>query len=185
MKIKNIIILSVTLLALYLYLDCKTYYYGLGGCGFLSSKLPPRFEIYFGGSDFGNQGMILMEKDMNLLIIRKSDSISTLDNSKNKIIVNKFTGYWFDDKTIVAKIKDKSNINRYIQVYEEVTNNLYPKFICKEINYAPNKLERLKYVDLDKSLNYFKRIKLFKNISLILSALFLIYFFRVLYKSKK
>jgi hypothetical protein len=100
MKMKNIIILSVTLLALYLYLDCKTYYYGLGGGGFLSSKLPPRFEIFFGGSDFGNQGMILMEKDMNLLIIRKSNSISTVDNPKNKIIVNKFTGYWFDDKTI-------------------------------------------------------------------------------------
>jgi hypothetical protein len=83
---------------------------------------------------------------------------------------------------IVAKIKDKNNINRYIQVYEEVTNNLYPKFICKEINYAPNKLKRLKYIDLDKSLSYFKKLKLVKNISLILSTLSLVYFFTILYK---
>jgi hypothetical protein len=184
MIIRKIILVFVIVLALFLYLDNKAYYYGLGGSGFLSSKLPPRFEILFAGSDLGNQGMILKENDMNLHIIRKNDSLFK-DEVGKKTIINKFVGYWFDDKIIVAKIKDKSNNNRYIEVYEEVTNNLYPKFICKEINYAPNKLERLKYIDLDKSLSYFKKLKLFKNISFFLSALSLIYLFRVLYESKR
>lgn len=187
MKMKNAIILLLTLLVLFIYLDSKTYYYGFGS-GFFSSKIPHRFEIFFGGSDFGNQGMILMENDMNLLIISKSGSIFMNDDTKKKIIVNKFTGYWFNDKIIVAKVKDKNNNNRYIQVYEEVTNKLYPKFICKEISYSHNEFERLKYIDLDKSLSYFKRLKLLKNTAFISCVVFLLYIFRMFYfmaKSKK
>jgi hypothetical protein len=184
MKVSKIIIVFVIIiLSLFFYLDNKAYYYGFGN-GFTSSKLPRRFEIFFGGSDFGNQGMMLMENDMNLLIIRKNDSLFE-DESVKKIIINQFVGYWFNDKVIVAKIKDKSNNNKYIEVYEEVTNKPYPKFICKEINYTPNKLDELKYVDLDKSLSYFKSLKIFKNISLILSALSIIYLFIVFYKNKK
>ena len=183
MSVSKIILVCVIVLALFLYLDNKAYYYGFGK-GYVSSKIPSRFEILFAGSDLGNQGMILKENDLNLHIIRKNDSLFK-DEVGKKIIIKQFVGYWFDDKVIVVKLKDKSNNDRYIEVYEEVTNNPYPKFICKETNYATNKLERLKYVDLDKSLSYFKRLKLSKNISLILSALSLIYLFRVLYKSKK
>ncbi|MBY0487315.1 MAG: hypothetical protein K2P85_09045, partial [Flavobacteriaceae bacterium] len=130
------------------------------------------------------QGMIIKEKDMNLHIIRKNDSLFKHEVGK-KIIINQFMGYWFDDKVIIANIKDKSNNNRYIEIYEEVTNNPYPKFICKETNYALNKLEGFKYVDLNRSLSYFKKLKLFKNISLILSALSLMYLFKELYRNKK
>ncbi|WP_291098457.1 MULTISPECIES: hypothetical protein [unclassified Flavobacterium] len=183
---KKIIILSFTLLVLFFYLDSKTYYYGFGN-GFFSSKIPHRFEIYFAGSDFGNQGMILEENDMSLLIIHKNGSIF-MDDTKKKIIIDKFLGYWFNDKIIIAKVKDKNNNNRYIQVYEEVTNNLYPKFICKEISYSHNEFGGLKYIDLDKSLNYFKKLKLIKNISFILCVLSLVYSIKVFYlryKSKK
>ena len=183
MKVIKIILVFIIVLTLFLYLDNKAYYYGFGN-GFISSKIPSRFEIFFGGSDFGNQGMMLMENDMNLLLIRKNDSLFK-DEFGKKIIINQFVGYWFDDKIIVAKIKDESNNNRYIEVYEEVTNNPYPKFICKETNYTIHKLHEFKYVDLDRSLSYFKKLKLFKNISLILSVLSLMYLLRVLYKSRK
>ena len=183
MRVSKIVLVFVIVLTLFLYLDNEAYYYGFGK-GYVSSKIPSRFEILFAGSDLGNQGMILKENDLNLHIIRKNDSLFK-DEVGKKIIINQFVGYWFDDKVIVAKLKDRRNNNRYIEVYEEVTNNPYPKFICKETNYALDKLDRLKYVDLDRSLNYFKKLKLFKNISLILSFLFLIYLFRVLYKSEK
>ena len=183
MRVIKIILVFIIVLTLFLYLDNKAYYYGFGN-GFISSKLPHRFKILFAGSDLGNQGIILKENDMNLHIIRKNDSLFK-DEVGKKIIINQFVGYWFDDKIIVAKIKDESNNNRYIQVYEEVTNNPYPKFICKETNYTIHKLHEFKYVDLDRSLSYFKKLKLFKNISLILSVLSLMYLLRVLYKSKK
>lgn len=183
MKISKIIFVFIITIILFLYIDNKAYYYGFSK-GYISSKIPSRFEILFAGSDLGNQGIILKENNMNLHIIRKNDSLFK-DEVGKKIIINQFVGYWFDDRIIVAKIKDKSNINRYIQVYEEVTNNPYPKFFCKEINYDHNKLERLKYVDLDKSLSYFKNLKLFKSISLLLSVLSLVYYFTLLYKSRK
>jgi hypothetical protein len=182
MKISKTIFLFTIVFILFLYLDNKAYYYGFGN-GFVSSKIPKRFEIFFGGSDFGNQGMILIENDMKLLIINRNDSIFMHDNPKNKIIVNKFAGYWFDDKNIIAKIKDKNNNNRYIQVYEEITNTPYPKFIIKEIKYLPNKLDNLKYVDLDKSLSYFKKLKLLKNIFFILFIISLFYIFKIIFQT--
>lgn len=183
MRVSKIILVFIILLTLFLYLDNKAYYYGFGN-GYVSSKIPSRFKILFADSDLGNQGMILKENDMNLHIIRKNDSLFNYEVGK-KIIINQFVGYWFDDKVIVAKLKDKSNNYRYIEVHEEDTTNLYPKFVCKEINYALDKVDRLKYVDLDKSLSFFKILKLFKNLSIILIFLFAIYLFAVIYKGKK
>ncbi|MFV5701601.1 hypothetical protein ACM55F_06980 [Flavobacterium sp. XS2P12] len=182
-KIRVVGIIWLSILSVFLYLDSKAYYYGFGQ-GFLSAKIPSRFSVLFAGSDLGNQGMVLKEKDLNLWIINCNDSIFMSDTEK-KIMIKKFVGYWFNNKTIVAKVKDNNNKNRYIEIYEEVTNALYSNFICKEMRYPPDEYDDLKYIDLDKSLVYFKRFKLIKNLTIVLFVFMSLYGLRLFYLRRK
>lgn len=171
-KLNIYIICAVLLLCGYLYLDFKTYYYGLSR-GLFNKKLPNNLEILFAGSDLGNQGMILKESDMNLHIVRPNDSIYIQSEDKS-IFIKKFTGYWVTDKNITVNIKDQKNENRYFEISVELVNNLYPNYIFKVFKILPNEST---YVDLDKSLIYFKGIKLIKNLCFILFVFMTVYLF--------
>jgi hypothetical protein len=171
-KLKVYIICAVLFLCGYLYLDFKTYYYGLSR-GLFNQKLPNNLEILFAGSDLGNQGMILKESDMNLHIVRPNDSIY-LQSEDKSIFIKKFTGYWVTDKNIIVNIKDKKNRNRYFEISVELVDKLYPNYIFKEFKILPNEST---YVDLDKSLIYFKGIKLMKNSCFILFVFMIVSLF--------
>jgi hypothetical protein len=180
---KKTIFLSFILLVTFLAIDSQTYYYGFGK-GFLSDKIPNRFSILFAGSDLGDQGMILKENDMKLHIIRANGYIS-MNKGDSKINIKKFIGYWFTSKTIVANVKDEKNNNRYINIYEEETNSLYPNFILKELKYKPSEFSNIKYIDLDKNLQYFKILKLVKNLIFGLWIISILYGFKLFYKKKR
>lgn len=181
MKELKLYIISATFLFCgYLYLDFKTYYYGLS-YGIFNKKLSDRLEIIFAGSDLGNQGIILKERDMNLHIVRANDSIF-FEGEEEPILVKKIVGYWITDKNLQINIKDKNNKNRYFEISVILIKNLYPDYIFREIKIIPNKS---KYVDLDKSLKYFKTIKLIKNLFFILFLFISILLSRKFYLLKK
>lgn len=177
-RIKVIILFVLLLFITYLYLDNKSYYYGFGK-GFLSSKLPNYIRPYYRGTDTGNTGFAFVERDIELDIIDNLHPVYLSNN--NKIMIKKFLGYNFDQKTVTIKVRDISNKTRYIEIQENSDKN-NEDFVFKELSFTKSDI---KYIDLDYNLSYFKRIKLIKNISLILSVLSLIYLFRVLYKNKK
>lgn len=177
-KISIVSIVSIVLLGTFLSLDGSTYYYGLGK-GFIVPKIPNRFSIIFAGSDLGNQGVVLKEKDMNTWVIFNNNTVP-LSNTKNKIKINIFLGYWFTSKSIIANIKDEKGNNRHIEIYEEASNSLYPKYFCNEINFKPVTIQGIKYINLDKSLEYLKKMKFIKNTTFILWLLSTIYFLKLL-----
>ncbi|GIZ09484.1 hypothetical protein FUMI01_22110 [Flavobacterium sp. UMI-01] len=143
-------------------MDSKSYYYGFG-YGILSSKVPERFTMHFGGSDLGNIGVIIEENFMNLMIFFKGRSVEITDK-KEKVFIKDFDGYWFNNKLIIVKFKDNDNKQRFLKIYEEVTNDLHPKINIEEMKYAPLDHNDLKYIDLNLDLNYLKRYRLFKNL---------------------
>jgi hypothetical protein len=180
---KKIIFINIVLLILFLIIDSQSYYYGFGK-GVFCSKIPSRFSIVFAGSDLGNQGMILKENDMKLHIVKINKYIS-IDKSNTKIYVKKFIGYWFTSKTIVAAVIDEKDNDRYINIYEEETNSLYPNYICEELKYKPSEYSGIRYIDLNKSLKYFKSLNLIKKLIFVSWIIITLYSFRLFYLNRK
>lgn len=166
----------VLLLSAFLYLDNKTYYYGFGK-GLISYKLPNYLKPYYSGSDLGNTGFALTENDETAIDVLNNIFPIYLENNK-KIKIKKFLGYGFSEDVIVVKIVDSTNKEIYIRIL----NNNKSDYIFDELKSIP---KNLRYINLDKDLNYFKKIKLIKNfvlISLILSFIFLLK--EILYKKE-
>lgn len=162
MKKHRTLIIYLSLVSLFLYMDSKSYYYGFG-YGILSSKVPDRFTMHFGGSDLGNRGVTIKENFLNLNMFNKGDLTEITDN-KERLFIKDFNGYWFNNKLIIVKFKDNDNKQRFLKIYEEVTNDLNPKINIEEMKYAPLDDNDLKYIDLNLDLNYLKRYRLFKNL---------------------
>lgn len=182
-RIKVTITLCLALLCVFLVLDRKSYYYGFGN-GLISSKIPDRFEVVFAGSDLGNQGVIIEENQMGLWIINRNDSIF-VNNDKDKIFIQDIKGYWYNNNVIIASVLDSESKKRYIEIYEESSNELYPNFICNEMKFPPDEFSDVDYIDLEKSLDYFKRLKLIKNLSFLLWVISVLYLLRTIIKSKR
>ncbi|MBD0726710.1 hypothetical protein B6A10_16180 [Flavobacterium sp. L1I52] len=144
-------------------MDSKSYYYGFG-YGILSSKVPERFTMYFGGSDLGNRGVIIKENFLNLNMFYKGSKFVEITDKKEKVFIKDFDGYWFNNKLIIVKFKDNDNKQRFLKIYEEVSNDLHPKINIEEMKYAPLDDYDLKYIDLNLDLSYLKRYRLFKNL---------------------
>lgn len=158
----------------FLILDCKSYYYGFGE-GFMSKRIPNHFSVnlLFGGSDLGYQGMSLMEKDIGrMYIIVKNNTITTIDGVE--VTVDKFLGYYFNNKIFIAQILDINNkiINVQVIPKRSLKDNTY---IYHDLNVISTFNEKdLKHINLDKSIMYFQYFRLLKNISFIILVIYLL-----------
>ncbi|WP_068597637.1 hypothetical protein [Vaginella massiliensis] len=149
----------------FLLIDTQTYYYGIGK-GFLATKISPTLKIKFGGSDLGNTGPIIEENDVSgVYLIAKGSDISTKPN--NDFIVSKFKSYYFKENQLIAEVVNESNITKYISIVPIQSNNEYPNYTIEEVLLRDFKTTDYKYVNLDYSIQYFKKLKSLRYVIVI------------------
>ncbi|MEC4049003.1 hypothetical protein OX284_006155 [Flavobacterium sp. SUN046] len=181
---KGLVILFISLICSYLYLDNKTYYYGFG-YGIISTKIPNRFEIFRADSFNENIGFYLIERDLNLYIIFDNKMIH-IKNQNEGIVPKKFIGYWYNNKVLLVKIIDNKGVIRYLEIYEELTNRLSPHIIIEELKNISydNQINviysgsytNLHYINLNFDNDFFVKLKLYKFLNLVAIIVGIIYF---------
>ena len=161
---KKVTVFFLILLIAFLYIDNKAYYYGQG-FGVVASKLPPMYSILYARRYLDSSVFIVKEHDMGTHLVRPSDSIFVQLSlgKEDKVIVKKIVGYGFKYKSFFVQVRD---INNKLVVAE-----VYGYDFVKRKNIPLD----YKYIDLDKSEDYFKRFFLVRKIIMMLLILNFIY----------
>jgi hypothetical protein len=171
-------ILVIILATAYLIFDAQLYYYGIG-FGFTSKKVPIGFRVLFGGTDLCNEGIIIEESQLGgAQLIKEMGSFNI--NNNESIFITKLLGYYFDEKCIIAKImttKDEIKFIKFICKEDPIFQDVVGKVIPQMENE-----NKYKYVNTNHTVEWFKRLQLFKHIT---TLCFLIVVFIIIRKSLK
>jgi hypothetical protein len=166
------IVVFIISIVLFFVLDYNAYYYGFG-FGVFNQKLPKEYGVLFSGSDLGNQGIIIEDKEMMGTYLIRPQSTIILSQPKGEIQVSRIIGYYYRRSEFIVVVEDslKRKINVEIKL-NPVNRKWKYEFDFYEINQVNKKL---KYVNLDYPLQYFKTLKFIRNSLLFLVIAFSFY----------
>jgi hypothetical protein len=170
-RMKIYLILSVLSIFALIFIFNKAYYYGLGS-DIVSKKLPDFIRPRFSGTDLGNNGFYFIEKDYTVHVIDNRSKVIT--KSGNEIHVNYIKAYGFCDNDIIMEVKDTEGAVHFLDVSYKKTSG----YRFEEVKHIPREYN---YINLDKSLAFFKVFKIIKSLLIIISMIFTILFIKALW----
>lgn len=151
---------GLSVILVFIILNNKAYYYGIGNSLFFE-EFPNFVRPRFSGSDKGNRGFYLVEKETTTHVV--DNILPKYLNTGEEILVKSIYGYFFNKERIIINSSIHNSLDRKRLV--EVIYNEREGYEYKEI---VNISEDMKYIDLDKDISFFKRMIFFKNLSLML-----------------
>ena len=178
-QIKVLLTVAFILLAPIFIMDGKLYFYGQNVFNIgpaIYDSLPLRLKPDFWGHDLGLLGFIL-EDEYGFVVLSK-DSESKYRNQK--INVEVITRYGFNDKELIALIKDVNDRKYYIEFSK---NNKTEKKQDMVINVLDGnhvlEYKNYKWIDIDGSVQYVERMNLFRNYLIIAFVMILVLVFLI------
>mgnify|MGYP006154367747 CR=1 FL=1 len=172
-KIQTFLLLSILSIITFILIHDKAYYYGLVlDKTIISEKLPDFIRPKFSGSDLGNNGFYLIQKNTTIHVIDNRSKIST--QLEHEIQVKNIKGYGFFNEKIILKV----NTNNETVYYLDISYNKNRGYLFNEVKRIP---KEYKYINLEKDLTYFKLFNKVKLMSLVTSIIFILFLIKAIY----
>jgi len=151
--------IALILFFLLIVVDNQMYYYGIG-FGFIAKKIPSYVKPKFSGSDTGNRGFYLTERESTIHVFSMAIPEKSIEGLN--IVLSRINGYYFNDNKIILIVEDVYKKTYYVEILE----NSKVKFYGFES--IDNDFEGYEYIDLNVNFYFFKILRVILFFTLIL-----------------